>query len=291
MKGSGGLAIAAITLGWALTSGIVAAQTQASTSKWNPPRTVDGQPDMQGYWDGARTPAGFGAAYDIENGAPVAEDLLNGGKGEPRPKPNVVVDPPEGTIPYQAWASAIRDANRRASLHPTKLEDLDSHSRCLQMGVPRMHFLLGFQIVQPTGYVVIVEFDGSSRTIPLDGRPHIGAGIKLWAGDSVGHWEGNTLVVDVTNINEHGWYDWAGNFHSNYLHLIERWTFTNADTIEYEVTSYDAKVFTKPWTLKNVFVRNKKKGTDAEQWEDACYEGERDVNAILQPNEVSDAPR
>src|ERR1700722_4897201 len=150
------------------------------------------------------------------------------------------------------------------------------------MGVPRQHFLGGMKIMQSPGYVIMVTGNVGSRTIPLDGRAHIGADIKLWAGDSVGHWEGNTLVVDVTNINEHGWYDWAGNFHSRELHLIERWTFVDSNTIEYEVTSYDPKVFTKPWTLKSKFARNKSKDSDAEQWEDACYEGERDVNEMLQ---------
>jgi hypothetical protein len=88
----------------------------------------------------------------------------------------------------------------------------------------------------------------------------------------------------VTNINEHSWYDWAGNFHSAELHLIERWTIVGADTIDYEVTSYDPSVFTKPWTLKNEFNRNKK--ADREMFEDACYEGEKDVEVMLHQNEV-----
>jgi hypothetical protein len=273
---TGSAAIALVSLLFALTSVVVRAQTTPNAVA----RTADRQPDVQGYWTGGRTAAGFGVAYDIEEGTPSAEDIINGSK--PAPRPQVVVDPPDGKIPYQPWAAAIRDENRKNSLHPTKLEHLDSHSRCFQMGVPRQGFLLGFQILQPTGYVIIVYFDGSSRTIPLDGRPHLGADIKLWAGDSVGHWEGNTLVVDVTNINEHGWYDWAGNFHSGELHLVERWTLVDSNTIEYQVTSYDPKVFTKPWTLKYEYVRNK--DANAEQWEDACYEGERDVNEMLKPS-------
>jgi hypothetical protein len=281
MKGPNLVLILAVIL----ISGLAGTQAVSSAAaQWSPPRTSDGQPDIQGYWSGT---AGIAAAYDIQDGVPPGEKQVSAELPIQVSKdqaPHAIVDPPDGKIPYQPSAAAIRDENKANSLHPTKLEQIDSLTRCFQMGVPRQQFLGGLQILQSAGYVVIVTGNGLSRTIPLDGRPHIGAGIKLWAGDSVGHWEGNTLVVDVTNINEHGWYDWAGNFHSNYLHLIERWTFTNADTIEYEVTSYDAKVFTKPWTLKNVFVRNKKKGTDAEQWEDACYEGERDVNAILQHN-------
>ena len=80
--------------------------------------------------------------------------------------------------------------------------------------------------------------------------------------------------MDVTNINEHGWYDWAGNFHSNELHLVERWTLVDAETIDYEVTSDDPKVFTQPWTMKYEYVRSKSQ--DPEQVEDACFEGERE---------------
>jgi hypothetical protein len=259
-----------------------------SAPQWKPARTPDGQPDIQGYWDGT---AGIGAAYDLENGTPPAEHVITGGNQNPsqsQSMPHVIVDPSDGKIPYEPWAAAIRDENRKNSLHPVKLEQIDSLSRCLQMGAPRMHFLGGFLALQRPNYVVVLYSpngggSGSSRTIALDGRPHIGANIKLWAGDSVGHWEGNVLVVDVTNINEHGWYDWAGNFHSDELHLVERWTIVDADTIDYEVTSYDPKVFTKPWTLKNEFKRNKK--TDREMFEDACYEGEKDVEIMLHQNE------
>jgi hypothetical protein len=261
------------------------AQTDRSISKWNPSRTAGGQPDMQGYWSGT---AGIAAAYDIQDGIPPSENVVSAELINRPPKeqghPQVIREPSDGKIPYQSWAAAIRDENKENSLHPTTLEQIDSLSRCLQMGVPRQHFLGGMQILQSPGYVIMVTGNGVSRTIPLDGRAHIGTEIKLWAGDSVGHWEGNTLVVDVTNINEHGWYDWAGNFHSRELHLIERWTFVDSNTIEYEVTSYDPKVFTRPWTLKNEFVRNKSRDSDAEQWEDACFEGERDVNEMLHSN-------
>lgn len=269
----------------------IVAQTESSASRQDPPRTAGGQPDIEGYWSGT---AGIAAAYDIQDGVPpdegtVSAELVNRPTKE-KDRPHVIVDPADGKIPYQPWAATTRDENRQNSLHPTKLEHLDSLTRCLQMGVPRQHFLGGMQILQSPAYVVMVTGNGGSRTISLDGRPHIGADIKLWAGDSVGHWEGNTLVVDVTNINEHGWYDWAGNFHSQQLHLVERWTLVDSNTIEYEVTSYDPKVFAKPWTLKNKFVRNMSKDSDAEQWEDACFEGERDVNQMLQHG-ASDPPR
>jgi len=128
---------------------------------------------------------------------------------------------------------------------------------------------------------VVMLYDlpsGLSRVIPLDGRPHVGSKIKLWAGDSVGHWEGDTLVVDVTNINDSAWYDWGGNFHSDQLHLVERWKVVSPDRIDYEVTNYDPKVFTKPFTVKFSYGRKEKA---PEQWENNCFEYELDVDAML----------
>jgi hypothetical protein len=116
-----------------------------------------------------------------------------------------------------------------------------------------------------------------ARIIPLDGRHHIGEGIKLWMGDSVGRWEGNTLAVDVTNINEYAWYDVAGNFHSSALHLSERWTLVDPDTIDYEVTADDPTTWTKPWT---VLVHLKQ--MPVEIYEYACHEGNaHSMQAIL----------
>ena len=154
--------------------------------KWTPPRTPDGQPDILGYWMGDRTIANSGAAYDLESGAPAAEHEITGGKAQPMP--HVVIDPQDGKIPYQPWAMALRDENKEHSLHPEKLEQLDSLSRCLQMGVPRMQFIGGFLALQSPGYVTFIYSpgggSGSSRTIALDGRSHPASNIKLWAGDS-----------------------------------------------------------------------------------------------------------
>ena len=237
-------------------------------------KTQSRVPDLQGYWMGT---GGIAAAFDLELGEPAGEGALQG-RATQFPLPHVIVDPPDGKIPYQPWAAAVRDENRKHSLHPTKLEDIDSLSRCFQMGVPRMEFLLGMQIVQSDDYVLIIQHN-ASRTIELHRRSHIPSRIKLWAGDSVGHWEGNTLVVDVTNISDSGWYDWAGNFHSDELHLVERWTKVDDKTINYKVTSYDPRVFTRSWTLEDKYVRDNSK--DPEVLEQACYENERDVKEML----------
>ena len=289
MKVMNRVAIAAVLLGCSLSAGTALAQGKTSSPPtWNPTRTADGQPDIAGYWAGSPAGGSLGAAqFDIQEGYPPSERLLQSrnGNGAPPPMPKSVVDPP---IPYQPWAKALYDQNKKNSLNPTKLEQIDSYSRCLQTGVPRQNLLGSFQILQPPGFVVMVypESHNTARIIALDGRPHLDPKIKLWAGDSVGHWEGNTLVVDVTNLNEYAFYDWAGNFHSDELHLIERWTFLDANTIDYEVINDDPRVFTKPWKIENQFIRNSHKDADAELFEAACYENEHDVNVMLQPDKA-----
>ena len=137
-----------------------------------------------------------------------------------------------------------------------------------------------FQILQPPGHVVfLIAFSHSYRVVPLDGRPHLADDIKLFMGDSRGRWEGNTLVVDVTNNNDRTWLDGIGSFHSDALHVVERFTVVDATTIDYEATIEDTKVYTRPWTLALRLERVHEK--DYELWEEACYEGERDVPHIL----------
>jgi len=274
-------AIVGVILALAPPALTVAIAGQQSGAAKPPVRAASGPPDFQGYWQGSGY-ATVDEAYDLENGMPESERIITGRSAETtrtKRADAIVIDTPDRKIPYQPWALALRNELAKAAYAPTKLEDIDSLTRCFQMGVPRQSFLGGFQIVQVPGYVFIVHGNGGARTISLDGRPHPDPKIKLWAGDSVGHWEGNTLVVDVTNINEHGWYDVAGNFHSRDLHLVERWTVVNANLLRYEVLNDDPKVFTKPWVLRNEYKRNTEEGF--EQWENSCFEGERGVQLML----------
>jgi len=143
--------------------------------------------------------------------------------------------------------------------------------------VPRqMYTPFGFQILQPPGSVVLLyEAFHSYRIIPLEARPHIPDAIRLFEGDSRGHWEGDTLVVDVTNQNEGTWFDMAGNFHSDLLHVIERYTPVDDNTINYEATLEDPKVFTRPFKIAFSLGRNTE--ADYQQMEYACVEGEKDL--------------
>lgn len=117
----------------------------------------------------------------------------------------------------------------------------------------------------------------------LDGRPHVGASVKLWMGDSRGHWEGNMLVVDVTSYNGRSRLSNVGDFASEKAHIVERSTFVDNKTLKYEATVDDPSVYTRPWTLASVFHRGHTKERNYEQWEEACHEGERNVaDSILE---------
>ena len=192
---------------------------------------------------------------------------------------SIVVDPPSGRIPYQPWALAKRQEHFDAHTRPTKPEDVDGRARCHLPGVPRMMTSGDSQILQRPGYVVLMnEFTHATRIIPVDGRPHLGENIRLWQGDSRGRWSGNTLTVETTNTNAK-WLDIVGNFHSDALRVVERFTLVNADTIRYEASLEDPKVFTAPWTIALSLRRNKEPGF--ELWEDACVEGQRPLSELL----------
>jgi hypothetical protein len=132
-----------------------------------------------------------------------------------------------------------------------------------------MHF--PFQIFQTPQFVAITyEYVHASRTIHMNGSAHL-EDIDFWMGDSRGHWEGDTLVVDVTDNNGETWLDASGNFHSEAMHVIERYTRTSADTLRYEATIEDPKVFTKPWKISMPLYRNSDKNAQLYEYECHVY--------------------
>jgi hypothetical protein len=191
--------------------------------------------------------------------------------GRPAMPSDMIVDPPDHTIPYTPAAQAIK--NRRfANHHNPTLQLRDPIFRCLLAGVPRFEFLQPFRIIQNPGYVLFLyQYEHAFRVIPLDGRPHLEENIKLWRGDSRGRWEGNTLVVDVTNHDARTWFDQAGAYHSDALHVVERFAFVDANTINYEATLEDPKAYTRPWKIAFTHKRTAEQGF--ELLEDACIEG------------------
>jgi len=230
---------------------------------FNPPRTPDGKADMQGYWRGRLT-----MDRSVE-GVDETEPMTRSPLSTWLVAPSLIVDPPDRRIPYQPWAAEIgrKGQNFQKYIDPRTVCGPGSLSRLFRDLV---------QILQPTGedsILLLFEDHRVQRVIATDGRPHVGENIKLLTGDSLGRWEGNTFVVDVTNLNGYTWFDDAGNFHTNAAHLVERLTMLDLDTIHYEVTIEDAKAYTRPWTMAWPLVREKEPGF--ELLEEACWEGER----------------
>lgn len=225
------------------------------------PRTPDGKPDMQGFWQ-ARPQGAPNMNEGIEEHPPSFQNP--GGR-------SVIVDPPDGRIPYQPWALAERDLRR---LPQSSYDDPELH--CFLAGVPRQMYLNIHQILQtPTTFQILYEFTHAYRTIPLDGRPHLPSGIRLWEGDSVGHWEGDTLVVDTTNNNGRSWLEQTGNFMSDAAHQIERFAMTDSNTIDYQVTIIDPKLLTRPFTM--AFPLARVATGNFQLLEYACHEGNQDL--------------
>ena len=275
------LAIAAcVALVFVATGSAAAQAPRAATKAWVPPRTPDGQPDIQGFWD---TDA---YAPDLETGVNDEATATIQGAATPDParEVSVIVDPPDGKIPYQPWAAARRLAIpsfRRGENRdtPKTLRDMRPRTFCLH-GTPR-NTLQNPQIVQTPGYLLMLwEFSHAYRIIPLDGSPHVAPGVKLAMGDARGRWEGNTLVVETTNLNDWDWFDYTGTFHSDATTVVERFTLVDANTIRYQFTVTDPKVFTRPWTVAATLKRDRRPA-DYEIMEAACVEGERGVEGIM----------
>jgi hypothetical protein len=192
------------------------------------PRTADGKPNLQGVWQAMNT-----AAFDLEDhiarhGLPPGQSVVEG-----------------GTIPYQPWALAKKAQNAANAATEDPLVN------CYLPGVPRIMYMeFPFHIFQTADHVAITfEWSQVHRLIYTNGRPRREGGFEFWMGDSRGRWEGDTLVVDVASHNDRTWFDKAGNFHSEAMRLVERFTMRDANTIQYEATIDDPKVFTGPWKM------------------------------------------
>jgi hypothetical protein len=217
-------------------------------------RTADDKPDLQGFYE---SNAG-GANYGLEKHP---GGLAPAGRG-------VIVDPPDGKLPMRPWAVAEladRQKDERGYDDPT--------AHCFPAGVPRsMYVPVGIDIIQTRDYIVFLHERISWRIVPLNGRAHIPDSIRLWQGDSVGHWEGDTLVIDTANLNGKTWLNEAGEIVSYAEHVVERFTPTGPDTLNYEATVTDPVVYTRPWTITFPFRREK-----FELGEAACHEEDHDL--------------
>ena len=307
---------AAATVAALLIAGPVSSQqVKPSAKSFTPPRTPDGQPDMQGIWsnailtplerpadlkdkafftkeeasayvkrtieqnnkdkrDGSGTDADVARAYNDfwwDRGTGIAKTL----------RTSLIVDPPDGRIPAltplaQKRAEQVKEARR---LHPADgPEDRPVGERCILLnsaGPPMMPsaYNNNYLVVQTAQtFVILNEMVHDARVIPLDGRPHVPQNIRLWMGDSRGHWDGNTLVVDTTNFTGQTPFRGSG----PNLHLTERFTRMDAETLLYEFTVDDPESFARPWTAAIPSVR-----TTGPILEYACNEGNYGMTGLL----------
>ena len=268
---------------------------------WTPPKTRDGQPDLQGIWNNVtitplERPREFaGKAFLTEEEAKAYEERVierrdadplspgnitdptvwweRGVKVVGSRRTSLIVDPPDGRIPPLTAESQQRmKANQAAArLHPADgPQDRSLQERCILANNTGPPMLPGpynndIQIVQTRDHVMILlEMVHDLRIIPLDGHPHADQSVRLWMGDSRGHWEGNTLVVDTINFTDKTQFHGA----DRNLHLIERFTRTDPGTILYQFTVDDPTAFSKQWSGELPMLK-----TDGPLYEFACHEG------------------
>ena len=176
-----------------------------------------------------------------------------------------MVGPSNKKIPYLPAALAQKNANAKNKAQG------DDTAKCYMPGVPRLMYMnYPFQIFQTPKYIMIVsEYAHVYRQIFMDGSPHLD-GLQFWDGDSRGKWDGDSLVVDVTGFNDQTWFDKAGNYHSDQLHVEERYTRTGPDTLTYEATITDPKTFSKPWKISVPLSLDKKPNARLMEYE--CQE-------------------
>ena len=289
----------------------VPAASQTAATGWTPARTPWGDPDLQGIWNNITStplerPRELGAQefYTEEQAVELVRQTLqridrDRRDGTPEAdvgraynefwsdrgtkyltqlnrRTSLILDPPDGRLPPRTPEGQAR-VNARADARQTShsWEDRRLWERCLTRGVPRLpgSYNNNVLILQTPGYVVIlVEMIHETRIIPLDGRPPLLPGIRQWMGASRGRWEGDTLVVDTTNFTDRQEFGGTGAG----LHLVERFTRLNADTIDYRFTINDAATYTRPWTVALPMRK-----TEEDIFEYACHEGNIAMAGIL----------
>ena len=213
-------------------------QETAAEASYDGPRTPEGQPDLNGIWQTLNAASWDIRAHNAQDGVPAGLGVVEGGE-----------------IPYQPWAAARQQEN-----YANRLTE-DPVRKCYLPGVPRITYMpFPFRILQTPDHVVITyEYAHAVRIIYTDGSPHPLPN-DFWMGDSRGHWDGDTLVVDTTHFNGLTWFDAAGNFHSDQLHVVERYTPITSYHVDYEVTIEDPEVFTRPWTMRMPLYRRMEEG-------------------------------
>jgi hypothetical protein len=232
----------------------VASQTAASPAAYP---AIDGKPNLTGLWQALGT-----SDWDIQaHGAEAGPFYQLGAIGAVPPGQSIVVG---NEIPY--LPEALQQKNKN---HADRWKE-DPVIKCYMPGVPRANYMaFPFQIIQSQKDILIAyEFGSENRLINM-GQPQEAA-VDTWMGTSNGHWDGNTLVVDVTGFNGMAWFDRAGNFASDSLHVVERYSLLDPNTMNYEATIEDPKTFSRPWKIDVILYRHREK--DARLLEFKCVE-------------------
>ena len=241
--------VCAVAVLLALTLGLAPATGQAPT--YDGPRTHDDKPDLNGVWQAFTTASWNIEDHNAEKGVPAGQGIVR-----------------DGPLPYQPWAAAQKQENYEHRM------DRDPLHNCYLPGVPRIMYMpFPFEITQTSTMIgMSFEYSHATRLIYTDESEHIDGLIDFWMGDSRGHWEQDTLVVSVTLFNDQTWFDRAGNFHSEQLHVVERYTPVSANHILYEATVEDPKVFTRPWTMSFPLYRRLEENVQVLDYECLEYE-------------------
>jgi len=250
----------ALTAAWAVPF-LLAVTATAQPPAYKGPRTADGKPNLNGIWQALNT-----ANWDLEGHSAQAGNILALGAQGAEPGGIGVVD---GEIPY--LPAALEQKKRNWEHRHTE----DPEIKCYQPGVPRATYEpFPFQILQSKNIILIsYEFANASRTIYLENPPESPTDFLM--GHSVGHWEGDTLVVSVTNLDERTWFDRAGDYHSDALHVTERYTPISPDALMYEATIDDPQVYSRPWKISMPLYKHLEK--NARLMEFRCVEFVEDL--------------
>ena len=295
------LFIPAVALASCVTVLVVGQQPMSAQERWSPPQTPWGHPDLQGTWSNASTTplerpadlAGQEVLSDEEWAARNSVSSLSDDRpipgvgfyndywleqGELSKRTSLIVDPPDGRLPPPTTEEDQRQSMRTSSYtveYFDSWEDFNTLDRCITRGmpgamIPGVYYNHNYQVLQTPDYIaIVIEMIHDARIIPLDGRDHVVPLVRQWLGDSRGHWDGNTLVVETVNFTDkiqQRTGTVAGGDEN--LRVVERFTRVVADTIDYQVTVTDPTVWTGPWTVAAPMT-----AMDGSLFEYACHEG------------------
>jgi hypothetical protein len=237
------------------------------------PRRSDGHPDLTGTFNGS--PGGVTHTVILEE-HPGGFGVLGG--------QSLILDPADGIIPYQPWALTERNRRREDA---NGYEDQVGHCEFYDIG--RIHSFTQEYMFSGNNFIIHAT-QHITRIVPMDRRDHLPPGIRLWLGDPIGHWEGDTLVVDSTNFNDKPRMSLGGDFHGADAHIVERFQMLDANTIKWTMTIDNPKVFTRPWTMTSPALMKRLKPVPDFDVEDTCHEGNVDLVHLKNTYEKAHGP-